>query len=218
MDQQNLEARRIESEIRRLDAEHTKLLAETNEIENRNKHPMFMRRFMLQSLVGGMVAAGLLAAWAIGYLKPLLEREQALASIENDIQQAMNERQQQENAHLALLLEQREEEILSVTRLLESTEEVRMAHVETERNLRNLLNSYQSDLSNHQKSYIIIRKEQFNIEDQMLEQVTLLNSLQERLTELAEGAQSEREAELELMIERLTSEIDNLINHTPIVE
>lgn len=94
---EDLEASRFQSDIARLRAEEAKFLAEAQEIEKRNRSTVFTPKILLQSLVAGLVAAGLLVAWGIGYLKPILERNQELSRIENKILSAENRQQKVRN-------------------------------------------------------------------------------------------------------------------------
>ena len=50
-----------------------------------------------KGVVGGIVAAGLLAVWAVGYFKPVLQKENELSRIENQVLKFRAERQSQAN-------------------------------------------------------------------------------------------------------------------------
>jgi hypothetical protein len=80
---EDAELRRIESEILRNNAEKTKFLSESTEINNKNK----LWKVVLKSIVSGIVFASLLAAWIIGYLLPITQKD----NIENQILAARNE-------------------------------------------------------------------------------------------------------------------------------
>ncbi|CAB1064712.1 hypothetical protein D1BOALGB6SA_9509 [Olavius sp. associated proteobacterium Delta 1] len=88
------EIEKLRSEIARNNAERDKLLREADEIHRRARGRL---RGTLQAIVGGMVAAGLLSAWGIGYLKPILEKNKELALIENKVLSYKTERQRQSN-------------------------------------------------------------------------------------------------------------------------
>lgn len=75
------------SESERLcnEAEKQKLERETELLEKQLSQKWYSGRFIVQAVVGGAVAAGLLAVWAIGYIQPIVKKENELASIENKV-------------------------------------------------------------------------------------------------------------------------------------
>ena len=81
----DLEQKRIEAEIRRNEAEEKKLLNEAEEIKKRLDWKFLPPRIVIQAVLAGIVAAGLLAAWGIGYLKPIILKNNELATLENKI-------------------------------------------------------------------------------------------------------------------------------------
>jgi hypothetical protein len=68
-------------------AEIRKINLEASEIEMRLSRGRHSPRFVFEAILGGVVAAGLLAAWLIGYLKPVLSAESELADIKAQIYQ-----------------------------------------------------------------------------------------------------------------------------------
>ena len=74
--------------------------------------------------VAGIVAAGLLAAWGIAYLKPILQKENELARIQNEILSHRAERQSQVNDSLALVLDAQRDSLVSARAYVDSLIEV----------------------------------------------------------------------------------------------
>ncbi len=89
--------KKLESESERNDAERRKILKEMEVIDKRLHERIYTSKNILQAVVGGIVAAALISAWGIGYLKPILERNKELATIENKILSNKIERQKQLN-------------------------------------------------------------------------------------------------------------------------
>lgn len=59
--------------------ESYKVHLEARELKNKNESGFFKRKFVLESIIGGVVAAGLLAAWFIVYLEPMLSAQNKVA-------------------------------------------------------------------------------------------------------------------------------------------
>lgn len=78
---------------------------QARELESRLNTRWFEGRFLVQSLVGGAVAAGLFSAWMIGYAQPIISRKQEVAQLDAAIQAKRNERQQLENEERARVME-----------------------------------------------------------------------------------------------------------------
>lgn len=68
-----------------------RLALENEEIRDRLHRPWYFARWVSQSVVAGIVAAGLLAAWMITYMQPIISRKQEIASLDALIQQKVNE-------------------------------------------------------------------------------------------------------------------------------
>ena len=102
---------RQQSERARIDAEMRKPELEAAEIEKRLKEKWYTGRLLVQTFVGAIVAAALLAAWFIGYLQPILQKKQDLRKLEvqalslkNEVQEHLNALQQQDNERRAKAL------------------------------------------------------------------------------------------------------------------
>jgi hypothetical protein len=80
-----LQARKLESEITKNKAERDKLNIEAK------LYAKNVKCFLIKWVVAGIVAAGLLAVWAIGYFEPIISRKQEMASLDNEIQKRRNE-------------------------------------------------------------------------------------------------------------------------------
>lgn len=93
------ELRRLNSEAARNEAEREKLNLEALEAKLRLGQKWYKGRILIQLVVGGVVAAALLASWVIGYLQPILKSEQELARITNEILKNENELARQELKH-----------------------------------------------------------------------------------------------------------------------
>jgi hypothetical protein len=55
------------------------------EIDQRVNQGPFDTNSIIRTILSALIGAILLAAWIIGYLKPLLERNQELAALDNKI-------------------------------------------------------------------------------------------------------------------------------------
>jgi hypothetical protein len=94
----DLEIRKIESEIAKNRAEEKKSTAETQEVEKRlSQWWWYSKESLVKWVVGGIVAAGLLAVWIIGYFQPILQKDQEIAKLENKRLTEENLLQRQEN-------------------------------------------------------------------------------------------------------------------------
>jgi Protein of unknown function (DUF1566) len=74
------------AQLAKLEAERRKLELEADEIRRRLKAVWYIGR-VGQSVVAGIVAAGLFAAWTIGYFQPLLTADTELAKRRNETNQ-----------------------------------------------------------------------------------------------------------------------------------
>jgi len=79
------------AEIAKIEAETEKLKAEMNEVNARLKIKWFEERFFVQAIVAGIVAAGLLTAWSVEYLEPILSKNNRIAEMEVEIKRHENE-------------------------------------------------------------------------------------------------------------------------------
>ena len=77
------ESERLKSEVERNRAERRKLLFEAIEIRHSLRRPWYQRQYIIQTVLGGIVAAGLLAAWIATHLTPILSQEVELAQLKN---------------------------------------------------------------------------------------------------------------------------------------
>lgn len=83
-------------------AEARKLELEASLLARKLREPWYKGRYFVQSIVGGVVCAGLLATWGVGYFSPLMNKKQELAQLESrrrellvQIQEVKNERERQ---------------------------------------------------------------------------------------------------------------------------
>jgi hypothetical protein len=95
----------IELERRRITAECRRFELECLDLEHRISQPWYRGRFVLEAVTGGIVVAGLLAAWTIAYMQPILSRKQEIASLDAIIQAKINERDHLQNESKAGVLE-----------------------------------------------------------------------------------------------------------------
>ena len=68
------------SEAARNEAEQKKFLCEANEIDKRANEGIFSPSLIIKSLFAGIVTAGLMVAWTIGYIKPILDKNNTLTN------------------------------------------------------------------------------------------------------------------------------------------
>jgi hypothetical protein len=72
----------LDATIRRIEAEQKKLELETQELQQRLSAKWYSTKHVVQSVVGGIVASALLAAWLVGYFQPILRKQQEIDSLE----------------------------------------------------------------------------------------------------------------------------------------
>lgn len=102
----NTENERLKSEIGRNRAERRKLLLEAIETRQRLRRPWYKVQYLLQTVLAGIVAAGLLAAWIVNYFEPILKKGNELAKLENKILESKNKEMKHEVERLKKLLEE----------------------------------------------------------------------------------------------------------------
>jgi hypothetical protein len=101
----NLEDKRVKSEIAKNEAEKIKFQSETKKIEQSLKTNIFSLDTLLKIIIGGIVTAALISAWIIGYFQPILEKNQELAKIEAKILSQKNEEQRLLNIEVSKSLQ-----------------------------------------------------------------------------------------------------------------
>ncbi|UCF06511.1 MAG: hypothetical protein JSV33_05645 [bacterium] len=82
-DKEQAEIKQLLSQAARDEAERNKYEIETQEIQRRIKQKWYRGRPLIQALIGGVVGSALIAAWLIGYFRPLLSADQELAERRN---------------------------------------------------------------------------------------------------------------------------------------
>jgi len=117
------EMRRIESETAKNEAERRKLTAEAEEVEKRLRKKWYVNELFVKWVLGGVVAAGLVVAWWIIYLHPILNVKQELAKLENMrlaeenvSEKQKNEQQRQENEKQKKINEEQHQENDRITK------------------------------------------------------------------------------------------------------
>lgn len=75
----------LEAERVRAIAEAEKIRKETDHLEKELRQRWYSARLLVQSAIGGVVGAALMAAWAIGYLQPIMQKDNLIAAKENQI-------------------------------------------------------------------------------------------------------------------------------------
>ena len=134
-----MEIAKLQSEIQRNEVEKQKFLKEVEEFELRAKKSTLSIKGLLQALIAGAIAAALISAWAIEYLKPILERNNELAAIENKVLLFKTKRQRQRN----------EVETIALTRDIDEARKLLQETVQ-QNNEQRALNEIQSDQTRKQ--------------------------------------------------------------------
>jgi hypothetical protein len=130
---EDIEARRLESEIKKNTAESKKLSIEAMEIEKRLTQRWFSLKVMIQSAVGGIVGAALLAAWLISYFSPVLSAKQEIAKLENDKLRIQAEKHKEENDRMQKQLQEIRAAVkVQLESFKEQNETFQIAQVEAE--------------------------------------------------------------------------------------
>lgn len=100
-----IEEDRLQSEMARNRAERRKLLLEALETRQRLRRRWYQRKYLFESVIAGLVAAGLLVAWYVEYFSPILRSEVKLQSIKNEVAELRNAELSNENKELKRRLE-----------------------------------------------------------------------------------------------------------------
>jgi chromosome segregation ATPase len=132
--------RRVESEIAKNNAECGKFTAEADKLRQR----WYSGRSLFQAIIGGIVASALLATWIIGYLQPILTKNEEVVKLElkrlelaNTIQSHLNELQRQENDRKTKsILADNERAKVELTSLATQNSRLHLAQAEYETRLR----------------------------------------------------------------------------------
>lgn len=120
----NYAERRMAAELLKVEEEARKarIDADAAEIDlSRKQRGWFSGRVVIQSTIGGLVAAGLLAAWGIGYLQPILEKKTELSKIQGEVQQIRGDRLAMESSELKIQQKQLQIEYTELAAELELT-------------------------------------------------------------------------------------------------
>ena len=89
------ERERLKSEIERNRAERRKLLLEAMEKRQNLRRRWYHGQYVLQTILAGIVAAGLLAAWIVTYFAPIINKDTELKHLENQILTVKNKELQE---------------------------------------------------------------------------------------------------------------------------
>ena len=89
--------RKIESEIAKSKAEQHKFELEAEEIRKRLNQKWYKSRIFVQTGIGAIVAAALIAAWFVGFFEPILSYKQNIERLKSNMLSLENERQKLEN-------------------------------------------------------------------------------------------------------------------------
>jgi hypothetical protein len=82
-----------ELEVEKLKCEISKIKTEEEEIRKRISEGVWNRKTIIQTVVGGIVAAALISAWLVGYFQPIIGKKQELLELQNGINEAKNQRE-----------------------------------------------------------------------------------------------------------------------------
>jgi hypothetical protein len=163
---EDIEARRFEAEIKKNTAESKKLSIEAREIEKRLTQRWFSLKVMIQSAIGGIVGAALLAAWLISYFSPVLSAKHELATLDNAKLKIILETQKEKNDRMQNQLQEVQATLkVQLESLKEQNETFKIAQVEAEARTK-LLQTQLRDASNKfyelaEKQSITDKKEQY---------------------------------------------------------
>jgi len=176
-----LEQKRIKSEIERNEAERQKFLSETKEINKRVNAKVWSQKNIVQAAIAGIVLAGLLAAWIVGYFKPILSKNQELATLDNKILTAENKRQRQFNEikkrELDKLKEQATIEMQQLNTQNSELQEQQQGSVQLIKDLKNKLESISKEYEKLSKRYEATESERKKYSDLALSARKELDSL-----------------------------------------
>lgn len=173
-----------EIEKLRIQAEVEKLQLESKEIEKKLKSSVGTRRFLVEGVVGGIIAAALLAAWLIVYLKPIISAKSDLAEITSKIHEAKAKSLSEEKS-----------------RLEEVQRKIEKSKIEAEKQAQKLIN-INSELLNQQE------QSKAKISDQRRELERIASEVKRLTTTL--GTSESEKVELRNLATKTQSEIARL--------
>ena len=212
MNLEEAEIRKLETESLKNEAERDKALHEIEEISQRIKHSAFSPKGILQSVVAGIIAAGLLSVWAIGYLQPILHKKAELALLDNRILKTKNEEHTEQNKKISMSL--KNERIEAKKRLQElvfQNEKLLKKQLET----RNRTETLKTSLTELKKEYSQLSKAESITKEEQEEYLKRAESAENELKELhkeiqkisaAESATRARTEEAEKQLEKIKLE------------
>ena len=104
--------RLLESEIAKNKAQEKKLNSEADKIFEISNKTSLNNESIVKAIIGGIVAAALLAAWIIAYLQPIISRKNELAEIDskvwakqNELQKLINNQQSEKNRQDSIVID-----------------------------------------------------------------------------------------------------------------
>ena len=154
---EDIEARRLEAEIKKNTAESKKLSIEAIEIEKRLTQRWFSLKVMIQSAIGGIVGAALLAAWLISYFSPVLSAKQELAKLDNAKLKIILETAKEKNDRTENQLQEIRDTVkVQLESLKEQNENLKIAQVEAGARTKLL----QTQLRDMSKKYMELAEKQ----------------------------------------------------------
>ena len=193
--------RRLESEIAKNKAERQKFEIEAEEIRKRLIQKWYEGRIFVQTGIGAIVAAALIAAWFVGFFEPILSHKQNIErlknnmlSLENERQKRQNKAQQEDNERITssfrkdlASLKQENKTFLEALAKSKQQAEAQKALLETTRSdLREL----------NQKPTAGKERPQFAAREQIFEKQ--IESIDQRIQEIGEAQQSTKERSVKI--------------------
>jgi hypothetical protein len=168
---EDIEARRFEAEIKKNTAESKKLSIEAREIEKRLTQRWFSLKVMIQSAIGGIVGAALLAAWLISYFSPVLSAKHELATLDNAKLKIILETQKEKNDRMQNQLQEVQATLkVQLESFKEQNETFKIAQVEAEARTK-LLQTQLRDVSN--KFYELAEKQSITDKKEKYTQIAI---------------------------------------------
>ena len=193
--------RKIESEIAKSKAEQHKFELEAEEIRKRLNQNWYKSRIFVQTGIGAIVAAALIAAWFVGFFEPILSYKQnierlksSMLSLENERQKLENKAQQEDNERITNSLR---EELASLQRDNKSFLEALAKSKQQAEAQKARLETTRSELREHsQKPTAGEKRTQIAAREQMYGKQ--IESVAQRIQELGDAQQSTKERSVKI--------------------
>lgn len=193
--------RRLESEIAKNKAERQKFEIESEEIRKRLLQKWYQGRIFVQTGIGAIVAAALIAAWFVGFFEPILSHKQNIERLKNSMLSLENERQKRQNKAQQ---EDNERQISSFRKDLASLQQENKTFLEALAKSKQQAEAQKEQLEKRRSELMELSQKptagkerpRFALKEQVFEKQ--IESIDQRIQEIGEAQQSTKERSVKI--------------------